>query len=125
MGPSSRFTVDVWNPESSALTRYTPGCRLGNVYAPESFVSVVVDTPVLVFIAVIVKPGITAPLASDTLPPNWAFWEIAVLTMIKPRRIAAPTYLPIFSLLLLAERTAKKRLRPVLFSQITFASKLV
>src|SRR3954447_3165834 len=98
MARSSKLaTVDVWNPGSSALTRYMPGCRLGNVYAPESFVIVVVATPVPVLVAVIVTPGINAPLASDTLPANWPFWENAVLTMSKPRRIAAPRYLRMFS----------------------------
>jgi hypothetical protein len=46
---------------------------LANWYAPDSLLRTVVTIPVATFVAVIVTPGIRAPVESDTVPPNVAF----------------------------------------------------
>jgi hypothetical protein len=56
-------------------------------------VIVVVVTPVLVFVAVIVTPGINAPDGSVTTPPNWANCAKAALTATKTKRTAPARYL--------------------------------
>ena len=62
----------VWKPGNSAANLYVPGCRLANWYVPASLVSTVVTIPVALLAAVIVTPGIKAPLLSATVPPNVA-----------------------------------------------------
>jgi hypothetical protein len=58
-------------------------------------VSVVVVTPVPVFVAVMVTPGISAPAGSDTLPPKLPFCENPKLAMSKPNKTAPKTFLRI------------------------------
>jgi hypothetical protein len=56
-------------------------------------VSVVVVTPVPVFVAVMVTPGISAPAGSDTLPPKLPFCENPKLAISKPNKTAPKTFL--------------------------------
>src|SRR5262245_14438742 len=65
--------VCVWKPARSAETLYCPDCSEGKLYAPVSFVIVVDTIPVCVFVAVTITPGISAPDASETVPPRVAF----------------------------------------------------
>jgi hypothetical protein len=66
-------------------------------------VIVVVVTPVPVFVAVIVTPGINAPAGSDTLPPKLPFCENTKLALHKTTKTAPKTLLldmlpPLFSM---------------------------
>src|SRR4029450_2577589 len=58
----------VRKPGSEALTLYWPGRRLTSAYAPASLLTTVDTTPVALFVAVIVTPGIKADVGSATVP---------------------------------------------------------
>ena len=64
----------VPKPDSSALTRYGPGCRAGARNAPWSSVTSDLVMPVPSFWIVTVTPGSTPPVLSVTVPRTSAVW---------------------------------------------------
>jgi hypothetical protein len=62
------LTVEGRKPSFSNLTVYVPTGNCGTVNSPAAFEGRVKVTPVWVLVRVTLAPGMTAPVASNTVP---------------------------------------------------------